>query len=151
MSGEQCSPLLERRLPARAGELSELRKAVEQAAGLHETFELDIESVGCFGGRTAKVLWVGTGRGSDSLSRLQEDVEKQLASAGWPAESRRFTGHLTLCRIRSSRAGLRLAELSKDYRQFELGSMSVAAVCVHESQLTPTGPLYTRLGNYRLR
>ncbi|MHC4478817.1 MAG: RNA 2',3'-cyclic phosphodiesterase [Planctomycetota bacterium] len=129
----------------------EVCNAVKDAAGRHESFELAVRSVGCFGGRSARVLWVGTGAEKNELLILQEDIEQELAAAGWPKEARRFTGHLTLCRIRNSKAGVKLAQLSEAYKDIELGAISADSVTVYQSQLRPTGPIYTVLGNYELK
>lgn len=128
----------------------EVCNVVKNVAGQHESFELGIERVGYFGGRSARVLWVGTGAGSDNLCQLAKGLEEQLALAGWPEEAREFSGHLTLCRIRNSKAGVRLAQISEDYKELKLGVISVDLVSVYQSQLTPNGPVYTVLGNYKL-
>jgi 2'-5' RNA ligase len=125
--------------------------AVKDVAGRHKGFELDMQTVGSFGGRSARVLWVGIGRGGDSLLPLQTDIEQQLASAGWPPEARKFTGHLTLCRIRNPRAGAKLATVTEEYSDFMLGTTLADSISVYQSQLTPTGPVYTVLGNYKLK
>jgi 2'-5' RNA ligase len=39
--------------------LPEIQEITEQVAEAHKNFTLDIESVGSFGGRSAKVVWVG--------------------------------------------------------------------------------------------
>ena len=122
----------------------------KQVASRHKSFELDVESVGCFGGRSARVLWVGTGQDCENLLKLQDDLEQQLALAGWPKETRKFSGHLTLCRIRNSKAGLMLAQMTEKYKDFKLGTTPADSVCVYQSQLTPKGPIYTVLGNYKL-
>jgi 2'-5' RNA ligase len=129
----------------------EVCSIVENVAGRHKGFELDIESVGYFGSRAARVLWVGSGEGSNELHLLQEDLEKQVVLAGWPEETREFTGHLTLCRIRNSAAGVKLARMSEDYKDFKVGTISADSVSVYQSQLKPTGPIYTVLGNYKLQ
>jgi len=129
----------------------EVCNIVKAVAGRHEGFELDIESVGHFGGRSPKVLWVGTGRGKENLLELQEDIEKSLASAGWPQETREFSGHLTLCRVRNPKAGMKLAQVSEGYKDFKLGTVSADSVSVYQSELKPAGPVYTRLGNYKLQ
>jgi 2'-5' RNA ligase len=129
----------------------EVCKIVEGVAGMHRSFELNVESVGHFGGKSARVLWVGTGKGSDELFQLQKDLQQQLSLAGWPEEPREFAGHLTLCRIRNSKAGAKLAQLSEQYRDFKLGVISAESVSVYQSHLTPTGPVYTVLGNYKLQ
>jgi 2'-5' RNA ligase len=120
-------------------------------AGRHKAFELDIESVGHFGGRSARVLWVGMGQNSEKLLQLQQDLEQQLDSAGWHKEARKFSGHLTLCRIRNTKAGIILARLAQEYKDFKLGTAPVDSVSVYQSQLTPKGPIYTVLGKYELQ
>ena len=130
--------------------IAEVCNIAKEIASRHEGFELDIESVGYFGGSSARVLWVGTGDGGDHLYRLANDLEQRLAAAGWPEEKRDFAGHLTLCRIKNSSAGVRLAQVSSDYKDFKVGTVSVDSVSVYHSQLRSTGPVYTVLGNYKL-
>jgi len=122
----------------------------KEVASRHESFELALETVGHFGGRSARVLWIGTGQNSDNLLQLQSDLEEQLTSAGWPRETRKFSGHLTLCRVRNSKAGVKLAQMTEGYKDFKLGTVSADSVSVYQSQLTPKGPIYTVLGNYKL-
>jgi len=122
-----------------------------EVASRHESFELDVESVGHFGGRSARVLWVGMGQNCEKLLQLQEDLEQQLDLAGWPREARKFSGHLTLCRIRNTKAGIILAQMAQEYKDFKLGTMPADSVSVYQSQLTPKGPIYTVLGKYELR
>ena len=129
----------------------EVCSITQDVAGRHKSFELDVECVGSFGGRSARVLWVGVGQGSDDLLRLQENLDQQLTSAGWPQETRKFTGHLTLCRVRNPKAGIKLAQTSEAYGDFKLGTISADSVCVYQSQLRPTGPIYTVLGDYKLQ
>ena len=122
-----------------------------EVASRHKSFDLDIDSVGYFGGRSARVLWVGAGHDCENLLQLQNDLEQQLASAGWPKETRKFSGHLTLCRVRNSKAGFKLAQMVKEYADLHLGTMPADSVTVYQSELTPQGPIYTSLGNYALQ
>ena len=128
----------------------EVCNIVKDVAGRHKGFELDVESVGYFGGRSARVLWVGAGEGNENLLQLQKDLEQQLALAGWPQETREFSGHLTLCRVRNTKAGVKLAAISEDYRDFKAGTILADSVSVYQSQLTPAGPIYILLGNYKM-
>jgi 2'-5' RNA ligase len=132
-------------------QVAEVCNIVKDVAGRHKSFEVEVESVGSFGGRSARVLWVGIGQGNDNLLDLQKDLEQQLVVAGWPPETRRFSGHLTLCRVRKPAAGIALAQMADAYKDFKLGTTPVDSVCVYQSQLTPRGPIYTVLGNYRLQ
>ncbi len=128
----------------------EVCKTAEEASGRHKSFELDIEGVGSFGGKSARVLWIGTGAGGDSLLKLAEDIEQGLAEAGFPKERRRFAGHLTLCRIKNARAGMQLGLTAKNYENFKAGTTFIDSVTVYQSQLKPTGPEYIVLGRYKL-
>ena len=129
----------------------EVCNVVKEVAGRHNRFDVDIGQVGHFGGKSARVLWVGAGEGNENLLELQKDLEQQLAQAGWPEESRKFTGHLTLCRIRNPKAGIKLALVTEAYRDLELGTMPADSVTVYQSQLTPGGPIYTVLADCKLQ
>ena len=126
-------------------------RIVQEVAERHEAFDFAVREIGSFGGRSARVLWVGAGLESPELQDLQQDLEEMLALAGWPKEGRKFSGHLTLCRIRNVKAGEKLGTAAKEYKDYDLGTVRAASLCVYESQLKPQGPIYTRLGDYTLR
>jgi len=123
----------------------------KDVAGRHKNFELKVESVGHFGGKSAKVLWVGAGQGCEQLLQLQKDLEQQLASAGWPKEEREFTGHLTLCRVKNPKAGVKIAQLAENHSDLKFGTTPVDLLSVYQSQLTPQGPIYILLCNCKLQ
>jgi len=129
---------------------AEVCNIVRDAAAASRRFELEVKSVGSFGGGSAKILWAGAGEHDGGLLGLQKDIERRMVLAGWPAEEREFTGHLTLCRIKSHKAGLKLADAAKQYRDIKLGVTAVDSVSVYSSDLTPKGPVYTVLGRYEL-
>ena len=131
--------------------VAQVCNVVKEVAARHPAFDFNVKEVGTFGGRSARVLWVGAGLQSPDLLKLQEDLEEQLEQAGWPKEGRQFSGHLTLCRIRNAKAGEKLAKLAEQYTEYDLATIRADSVCVYESQLRPEGPIYTRLGNYKLQ
>ncbi len=132
-------------------QLVEVCKITEQVAAGHECFDIEIGGVGSFGGQSARVIWVGAGQNNENLLKLQDDLETQLAFAGWPEENRKFEGHLTLCRIKNFKAGVKLAQLAKEYKNYSLDVVQVDSVCIFQSELTPQGPVYTLLGKYNLQ
>jgi len=134
----------------RDADVVDICRIVKDVAGRHRAFDFAVKEVGHFGGRSARVLWVGAGAESEALLALQQDLEEQLAKAGWAKEARKFSAHLTLCRVRNTQAGARLAEVTGQFRDFDLGAMRADSVLVYESKLTPQGPIYTCLGNCRL-
>ncbi|UCE50095.1 MAG: RNA 2',3'-cyclic phosphodiesterase [Phycisphaerales bacterium] len=132
-------------------QIAEVCNVTADVAARHGRFDLDVRSVGYFGGRSARVLWVGTGEDCEKLVKLHDDLERQLEQAGWPREGRKFAAHLTLCRVKNSKAGIKLAQASRQYKDFGIGTLSADSVTVYQSELTPQGPIYTALGNYDLQ
>lgn len=132
-------------------QVPEICKLTEQAAADKPSFELGIESVGYFGRKSARVLWVGISQGHDKLAELQKNIEQKLTEAGWPEEKRSFTGHLTLCRIKNTKTGIKLAELTENHKDYKLGNLTVDSISVYQSTLTPNGPIYSTLANYKLK
>ena len=126
-------------------------EAVREAATGHEAFSLAIERCGSFGPSSPRVLWVGTGQGSEQLGRLQQDVETNLERIGFKPEKRRFTGHLTLCRIKNFKAGRRIAAAAAQYADIELGVADIDRVTVYESRLSPAGATYLKVGQFELK
>jgi 2'-5' RNA ligase len=129
----------------------EVCRAAAEVTGRHSGFDIDVRGVGCFGGRSARVVWVGTAGGSAELAALAADMDETLAAAGFAPEQRKFSAHLTLCRVRNPKAGFKLAEAVKKYEDFEVGVVAAESVSVFQSELTPKGPVYTLLGSYGLK
>ena len=130
----------------------EVCRIVQEVAERHEAFDLSVKEVGSFGGRSARVLWVGAGLDCPELLDLQKDLEDEFELAGWPKEGRQFSGHLTLCRIRNVKAGEKLGRRpAKQYGDYDLGVVRATEVCVYESRLEPEGPIYTRMGRFALQ
>jgi 2'-5' RNA ligase len=161
-------------------QLAEVSEITNTVAHAHQKFTLEIESVGSFpptgsqrgGGRSAKVVWVGAGtrlgegadkatqatvmpsrsrEGIDALLALQKDLDDLLAQAGYPKEEREFSAHLTLCRVNHPMAGIKIGEAIAQFSHLKLGSIAADAIYIYQSQLTPAGPNYTLLSDFKLR
>jgi 2'-5' RNA ligase len=145
---QSASPKAGETLPK--GGLEEVKEIVNTVAQAHQKFNLNIESVGSFGGRSAKVVWVGAGKGTDELLALQKDLDDLLEQAGYPKEEREFSAHLTLCRVNHPIAGLKVGEALPQFSHLKLGSIAADAIYIYQSQLTPAGPNYTILGTFNL-
>jgi len=132
-------------------QLTQVKEIANTTAQAHQKFNLDIESVGGFGGRSAKIVWVGAGKGTNELLALQKDLETLLEQAGFPKEEREFSAHLTLCRVNHPIAGVKLGEAIKQFSSQKLGSIAADCIRVYQSQLTPQGPIYTMIADFNLR
>ena len=128
--------------------LPEVCRVIEAVTACHAPFSLEVAGLGTFGS-PARIVWVGTEM-QLALGRLQEDIEQRLSDVGFSPESRPFTGNLTLCRVRSRRAGQQLDEIVAGFPHPALGTLAVEEVCLFKSELTKLGPVYTVLARYPL-
>ena len=130
-------------------QVTEITKAIEEAAQGISPFHLEISGIGAFPNlKQVRVLWVGISGEVDKLSMLQQNMDSALAALGFAKEERSFVPHLTLARIRQGAS-------PSERRSFGdlVGStifedkyhIKVNAISLMKSQLTPAGAIYTRL------
>lgn len=130
-------------------QLEAVYRAVAQACEGRPPFVLTVTDLHCLPDlRRPRVICVGVQEETGELVRLHEAVERELGQLGFPAERRRFRPHLTLGRVRKQAARQQVATLAKSVAAYEVSDrvqMRVDGVSVVRSELTPEGPLYTRL------
>jgi RNA 2',3'-cyclic 3'-phosphodiesterase len=131
-----------------AARLETLGQAIHGACQGFAPLRLRAEAVGCFPDlRHPRVLWTGVRDESDQLPRLQETVE--LASRDFTTEEKeeRFTGHVTLARIkgikRSEAEALAAAAAGMKERFF--GEWTAYKIELMRSELSPQGARHTTL------
>ena len=130
-------------------DISELCAIVDEVAGKHKGFSVDVTGLGYFGA-TPRVAWVGVDS-SPELAELQKELDERLSMTGLaPEDNKAFHGHLTLCRVKNYKAGLELQHLLDDYGTVELGTQEVDTVYVYSSELTKQGPVYTVVSSSKL-
>jgi 2'-5' RNA ligase len=126
-----------------ASKMEAIRLAVERAASPINRFEIEVGVAGCFPSpRSPRVLWVGLTRLPDSLKQLRAAIEDELARGGFPRETKRFSPHLTIGRVRDPKGAGRIAE-DLIARGFEPEAFQAREVIVMRSDLTPRGSIYT--------
>ena len=112
-------------------------------------FALEARGVGAFPNpRAPRVIWLGlhgTPESMASLRRMQARIEDGVAGLGFPRESREFTAHLTLARVRDRQAGAALAKVLEANQDRAVGSFIATSVGLIKSELRPTGAVYTTL------
>ncbi|HVG21910.1 MAG TPA: RNA 2',3'-cyclic phosphodiesterase [Blastocatellia bacterium] len=126
-----------------AAKVETVRLAVERAASPIRGFEIEVGGAGCFPSpRSPRVLWVGLAGIPESLKQLHAAIEDELAREGFPRESKRFSPHLTIGRIRGPKGASRVAE-DLIAAGFEPETFRAREVVVMRSDLNPEGSVYT--------
>ena len=133
--------------PAR---LDQIRTALEEVARASEPCEAAVSGVGSFGGRIPRVVWAGITEGAEALTALAGRVDAAMAGIGFPRETRPFSPHLTLGRVRSSRNAAEFLAALRAEARADFGRTPVAAFYLMESQLNPQGSIYTVVGSFPL-
>ena len=120
--------------------LPQIATNLDNVTKQYPSFSLQLSHLGCFPNeRRPRVIWVGLQGDTNALVSLKQDVDKSLAPLGWEVEKRPFRAHLTLGRVKDARklAGVKWGA------DVEKLAVPVTAVKLIESQLRPSGPVYT--------
>ncbi len=115
--------------------------------------EVSLGAMGTFGSRNSpRVLWVDLAGDTETLLRLQAQVDRALDAIGFPGEKRRFSPHLTLARVREESAREVAEPLAQAVRSVSVppATISVSAVSMMLSKLGSGGAVYTRVESWAL-
>lgn len=126
-------------------QLPAIREQLERVRA--EPFELSLRGVGCFpaGGRKPpRVLWVGV-KSPPALQVLYAQVERAVCAAGFEAEERPFSPHITLARLRLPRVEREVSQFLSRYENFTSDTFPVSQFVLFSSALAPQGAEHTPL------
>lgn len=127
--------------------------AMEEAAIGTSPFRLGLKGLGVFPNpRRVQVVWAGLTGDIAALTQLQKDLDTALAAMGFTPESRPFTAHLTLARMRDEASPAERDAIGKlvETTRFEGGEFGVASFSLMRSQLRREGPIYTQMASVPL-
>ena len=135
-----------------------LHEQLSALAAHHAPFALTVAQLGCFPNlRRPSVIWLGVDGDGAALHALQSETERAAQTAGFHAESRAFSPHLTLARVDRTLPADSVRALSTALAQLDPGADATAVASfavtsfVHmQSVLKPTGAEYTVLARYAL-
>ncbi len=127
---------------------------LQKEASRHHGFVMTIGGLGAFpNARRPRVIWIGT-EAPPELSSLQKAIEAETRQLGYPAEERPFSPHLTLGRISQNARPEEInavAQVLGDIKVGELGRVPVDSIHLFQSDLRPSGAVYTSLYNFKLK
>ena len=112
-------------------------------------FGLALRGTGHFPpGREPRVLWVGMEK-NRALEELQQQVERAVVAAGFPAEPRRFSPHITLARLKHSTPA-EVSEWEQRHTAVRNPEVPVDEFHLYSSILTRDGAIHRREATYPL-
>src|SRR5262245_25913240 len=134
-------------------ETIDICRAAQKAIQDMPAIAMSVEAVGCFPNiRRPRTLWVGIGQGADEVCAVHDAIEKPLLEMGnYRRETRGYTPHVTLGRVKSDRPSDARAKALQMHQTWSGGEVTVESVAVMSSVLGPDGPTYTVLGRAKLK
>lgn len=112
-------------------------------------FDVHIKGLGVFPSLNyPRVVWAGITEGADQLRSIFDQLEPQLRGLGFAPDSKGFSPHLTIARVRSGRNKAQLAEFITKNKDCEFGIIKAECFRLKKSELSPKGPTYSTLKEY---
>ncbi|MBO0888007.1 RNA 2',3'-cyclic phosphodiesterase [Candidatus Bathyarchaeota archaeon] len=124
--------------------LAEVKSALSQVK--FEPFQLEIRGTGAFPNlKRMNVVWVGIGEGWTEAQAIFEQTERLLHEVGFSRETRPFSPHITIARVRSGRKRDEIAAFLGHLADRSFGAIAVERLKLKQSVLSPSGPKYSTL------
>lgn len=117
--------------------LEKIKVSVLSVKGCQQPFRVEVTGLGAFPNpHRPRILWLGL-EPKDQLRQLHEDCRKQLHQAGVATESRPYSPHLTVGRLRQQKPDL--TDLCNSVGHTRIGQLPVDKLVLFESRLQPGG------------
>jgi RNA 2',3'-cyclic 3'-phosphodiesterase len=133
-------------------ECIDICRAAHKAVAKIPSFAMTVEAMGAFpNARRPRTLWVGVGDGKADVIAVHDAIEEPLLEMGsYRRETRAYTPHVTLGRVKGERNDEALAKALTKHAAWSAGEAMVNEVQVMTSELTSDGPIYTVVGRAKL-
>ena len=114
-----------------------------------DSFNIKIKGCGAFPNTNRiKVIWVGLDE-DEILKNLHDRLDKEFNSIGFDLD-KKYSSHLTIGRMKSAKGKADVKKTMETNKTVDIGTMEVNTIILKKSTLTPSGPIYEDLIEYRL-
>lgn len=122
--------------------LPEIIRSVESITNKYAPVDMVLRSFGVFKNlREPRVIWIGC-TSNPELGQVKKELDQCLSSFGFEPDTREFSPHLTLGRVKEIRQLNQLAQLITLFREVEFQRQRIDKLVLFESVLKPEGPEY---------
>ena len=132
--------------------IDEIASELNKIAASISQFQIHVEEIGAFPNfKRARVIWVGTKSENEQLTELALQIDNSMEKLGFTKETRKFSGHLTLGRIKDPTGIQPIIDRLQQNKDFQAGSFPMKELFLIKSQLHPAGSIYTILKKVDLK
>ena len=129
------------------GLLVQIDKSLRQIASQTSPFVLNARGTGAFPNQDRpRVIWIGLV--NEQLMRLARQVEDAAVEAGFAAEARPYTPHLTIGRTRDLRGWHDVRPILDSHSEHDFGSSLIGEMTLYRSILGGEASQYVALARY---
>ncbi|MDO5849509.1 MAG: RNA 2',3'-cyclic phosphodiesterase [Methanobrevibacter sp.] len=129
--------------------LDKISEKIEDVLSNYKPFGINVKGCGAFPSlEHIKVLWFGT-QDNKILNQLHDDLDAEFASIGFDKD-KNFSTHVTFGRMKSDKNKDAVRDEIKKYEKREIGPMNVKKIILMKSTLTPEGPVYNPIKEYKI-
>lgn len=122
---------------------------IEEKIKQFKSFKIDIKGSGVFPHfGYIRVIWLGL-ENPEYFSRMLKELDEEFVKLGFKKE-RSYIPHLTIGRVKGSKNKELLVSKIKEQENIEIGPMEVSKISLKKSELTPEGPIYTSVKEFKL-
>ena len=126
-----------------------LSSKIENVINDFDSFNIKIKGCGAFPNKNRiKVIWVGLDE-DEILKNLHDKLDKEFNSIGFDLD-KKFSSHLTIGRMKSAKGKDQVKKTIETFNTVDIGTMKVNTITLKKSTLTPSGPIYEDLIQFRL-
>lgn len=127
----------------RADAVDAVADALTRAVAGAQRFTFKTARIGAFASlEKANVVWAGVEEPTGALATVAAAVDGAMVGAGYKAEARPFHAHVTIARLRETRA---VKELVLPVAEQMFGETRIEAVTLFESETKPSGSVYKEI------
>lgn len=127
-------------------QIPSIEEAIHDAVKGLQPFDIKIGGIRAFKNLSQpKVLWINIATEPTSIIQLAENLDSSLNCLSFPKESRKFTPHLTIARIRNHINLTKFVSYFDAYNKMDYVPIHIKQLSLIKSQLASEGAIYTKL------
>ncbi len=121
----------------------DIEKVIKYAVSGIQPFTMNLKGTGAFPNlNRISVIWAGM-ENAEALGEIARKIDSGLKPLGLKPEKRKFSPHVTVARVKSSKNKDRLVDTINEFQNTEFGEVPVNKIILKKSVLTPQGPIYS--------
>jgi 2'-5' RNA ligase len=128
--------------------INRVKALMVDALNTSTAFTLEVKGLGMYpNAKKPRVIWLGIENVS-GLVDLHKHLDRALSQVDIKPDTRPFSPHLTIARVRKNAAPNQVSLIGETLSQFKVGSLGITQienVRLYQSELTPQGSIYTPL------